>query len=45
MKVAEPTEFKLKPVEFELINEETGEIEEYIFEEEKIVSLTTYGNI
>ena len=43
MKVAEPTEFKLKPVEFELINEETGEIEEYIFEEEKIVSLTTYA--
>ncbi len=42
-KLAEPTEFNMKAVEFEITNEDTGEITPYSFEKETL-TLTTYEN-
>jgi hypothetical protein len=41
LKLIEPTEFKMKAIEFEVTNEETGEVKAYDFDEETL-SLETY---
>ncbi len=40
-RLASPTEFKLKPAEFEITNQETGETTAYDFDDEKILELET----
>ena len=40
-RLANPTEFKLKPAEFEIINQETGETTAFDFDDEKILELET----
>ena len=40
-RLADPTEFKLKPAEFEITNQETGETRIYDFGDEKIIKLET----
>ncbi|MFC1958130.1 ABC transporter permease [Chloroflexota bacterium] len=40
-RLANPTEFKLKPAEFEITNQETGETTAYDFNDEKIIQLET----
>ncbi|MFC1903140.1 ABC transporter permease, partial [Chloroflexota bacterium] len=40
-RLANPTEFKLKPAKFEITNQETGETTAYDFNDEKIVELET----
>ena len=40
-RLASPTEFKLKPAEFEITNQETGETIAYAFDDEKIIELET----
>jgi len=40
-RLASPTEFKLKPAEFEITNQETGETTAYDFDDEKILELDT----
>ena len=40
-RLANPTEFKLKPAEFEITNQETGETTAYDFTDEKIIELET----
>jgi hypothetical protein len=40
-RLASPTEFKLKPAEFEIANQETGETTAYDFDDEKIIELET----
>ena len=40
-RLANPTEFKLKPAEFEITNQETGETTAYDFDDEKIIELET----
>jgi len=40
-RLAEPTEFELKPAEFEITNRETGESTAYDFDDEKIIELET----
>ena len=40
-RLANSTEFKLKPAEFEITNQETGETTAYDFDDEKIVELET----
>lgn len=40
-RLANSTEFKLKPAEFEIANQETGETTAYDFDDEKIVELET----
>ena len=40
-RLASPTEFKLKPAEFEITNQETGEPIAYDFNDEKIIELET----
>jgi len=40
-RLASPTEFKLKPAEFEITNQETGETTTYDFNDEKIIELET----
>jgi fluoroquinolone transport system permease protein len=40
-RLAEPTEFKLKPAEIETTNRETGETTAYDFDDEKIIELET----
>ena len=40
-RLADPTEFKLKPVTFEITSQETGETTAYSFEDEKIIDLET----
>ncbi|GAI23077.1 unnamed protein product, partial [marine sediment metagenome] len=40
-RLASPTEFKLKPTEFEITNQETGETTTYDFDDEKIIELET----
>jgi len=40
-RLADPTEFKLKPAEFEITNQETGETTAYDFDDEKIIKLET----
>ncbi|MFC2007936.1 ABC transporter permease [Chloroflexota bacterium] len=41
-RLADPTEFKLKPAEFEITNQETGETTAYDFDDEKILELETF---
>lgn len=41
LKLVEPVEFKMKALEFEVINKETGKITTYDFDK-KIITLTTY---
>ena len=36
------TEFRLKPVEFEITNQETGETSVHVFEDEKFIELETF---
>ncbi|MFC2122578.1 ABC transporter permease [Bacteroidota bacterium] len=40
-RLANPTEFKLKPAKFEITNQETGEMIAYDFNDEKIIELET----
>ncbi|MCK5812589.1 MAG: ABC transporter permease [Clostridiales bacterium] len=40
-RIAEPTEFKMKPVTFEITNQETSEVTLYEFEEEKTITVET----
>jgi hypothetical protein len=40
-RLANSTEFKLKPAEFEITNQETGETTAYDFDDEKIIELET----
>ena len=40
-RLADPTEFKLKPAKFEITNQETGETTAYDFDDEKIIELET----
>jgi len=40
-RLANPTEFKLKPAEFKIMNQETGETTAYDFNDEKIIGLET----
>ena len=40
-RLADPTEFKLKPAVFEIMNQETGETTAYRFDDEKIIELET----
>ena len=40
-RLANPTEFKLKPAKFEITNQETGETTAYDFDDEKIIELET----
>jgi len=40
-RLANPTEFKLKPAKFEITNRETGETTAYDFNDEKIIELET----
>ena len=40
-RLANPTEFKLKPTEFKIMNQETGETTAYDFNDEKIIGLET----
>jgi len=40
-RLANSTEFKLKPMEFEIMNQETGETTAYDFDDEKIIELET----
>jgi len=40
-RLANPTEFKLKPAEFTITNQETGETTAYDFDDEKIIELET----
>jgi len=40
-RLADATEFKLKPAEFEITNQETGETTAYDFDDEKIIELET----
>ncbi|MFC1976655.1 ABC transporter permease [Chloroflexota bacterium] len=40
-RLADPTEFKLKPAEFEITNQETGETTAYDFNDEKAIELET----
>ncbi|MFC1864504.1 ABC transporter permease [Chloroflexota bacterium] len=40
-RLANPTEFKLKPAEFEITNQKTGETTAYDFNDEKIIDLET----
>ncbi len=40
-RIVEPTEFEMKPVTFEITNQETGEVTLYEFEEEKIITVET----
>ncbi|MFC1870569.1 ABC transporter permease, partial [Chloroflexota bacterium] len=40
-RLASPTEFKLKPAEFETTNQETGETTAYAFDDNKIIELET----
>ncbi|MFC2060794.1 ABC transporter permease [Chloroflexota bacterium] len=40
-RLANPTEFKLKPAKFEITNQETGETTAYAFDDEKIIELET----
>ncbi len=40
-RLADSTEFKLKPAEFEITNQETGETTAYDFDDEKIIELET----
>ncbi|MFC1897187.1 ABC transporter permease [Chloroflexota bacterium] len=41
-RLANATEFKLKPAEFEITNRETGETTAYDFDDEKIIELETF---
>ena len=45
LKVTDSKEFKLKPIEFELTNIETGETESFVYEEEKTVLLEALQEI
>ncbi len=40
-RLADPTEFKIKPAKFEITNRETGETTAYDFNDEKIIELET----
>ena len=40
-RLANPTEFKLKPAKFEITNQETGETTAYVFDDAKIIELET----
>ncbi|MFC2021944.1 ABC transporter permease [Chloroflexota bacterium] len=40
-RLADPTEFKLKPAKFEITNEKTGEKTAYAFDDNKIIELET----
>jgi fluoroquinolone transport system permease protein len=40
-RLAEPTEFRLKPAEFEIVDQETGETTVYDFDDVKIIALET----
>ena len=40
-RLANPTEFKLKPAEFKIMNQETGETTAYAFDDDKIIELET----
>ena len=42
-KLVEPTEFNMKAIDFEITNEDTGEVTEYSFEKETL-ALATYEN-
>ncbi|MFC2013198.1 ABC transporter permease [Chloroflexota bacterium] len=41
-RLANPTEFQLKPAEFEIANQETGETTAYDFDDEKIIEIETF---
>ena len=45
LRFAEPTEITVKPVEFEITNQETGEIKSYNFTEESTISLITLESL
>lgn len=40
-RIVDPTEFEMKPVTFEITNQETGEVTLYEFEEEKVITVKT----
>ena len=40
-RLADPTEFRLQPAQFEITNQETGETIVYAFEDERIIELET----
>jgi len=41
LRIGEPVEIKLKPIAFEALNEDTGEVTAYNFEEESVLELQT----